>query len=91
MSEEIKETHQLGISERSLDWRIVASAWLVAIIFVLLFGAADALASRHSSASSKSRLVGVVIPQHDPSVPGPEEIAAANWLERAKAEAYSGW
>ena len=29
MSEEIKETHQLGISERSLDWRIVTSAWLV--------------------------------------------------------------
>jgi hypothetical protein len=34
MLEEIERSQELGIAERSLGgWRIVAAAWLVAIIF----------------------------------------------------------
>jgi hypothetical protein len=80
-----------GIAERSPgDWRVVAAAWLAAIMFVLVFTAADALASRHSSPSREPSLAGAQIPRHDPSFPGPDEIAASDWLGRVRAEAYSG-
>ena len=47
MLEEIERAREPGIAERSAGgWRIVAAAWLVAIFLVLLFTAADALASR---------------------------------------------
>jgi hypothetical protein len=72
-------------------WRAVASAWLVAIVFVGLFATAEALASRHSSSPREGSLAGVVIPRHEASVPGPDEVAASGWLERATAEAYSNW
>lgn len=52
MAEEIEEACEPGITARSLgDRRVVAPAWLVAIVLVLLFTAADALASRHSAPS----------------------------------------
>ncbi|HEY2530320.1 MAG TPA: hypothetical protein VGJ20_20680, partial [Xanthobacteraceae bacterium] len=70
---------------------IVAAAWLVAIIYVVLFTAADALASRHEKFSRESSLAGAVIPRHDAGVPGPDEIAASDWLERVRAEAYGGF
>jgi hypothetical protein len=37
----------------------------------------------------KCRISGSIIPQHDSSFPGPDEIAASDWLERVRAEAYS--
>ena len=47
MPEDIEGARELGIAERSAgDWRIVASAWLVAILFVVLFTAGAALAFR---------------------------------------------
>jgi hypothetical protein len=94
MLEEIERAREPGIAERSAGgWRIVAAAWLVAIFLVLLFTAADALASRHKklSLSRGSSLAGTVIPRHDAGVPGPDEIAASDWLERVRAEAYSCW
>jgi hypothetical protein len=91
MMKEIEGGREPGIAERSPgDWRVVAAAWLVAIMFVLVFTAADALASRHSSRSREPSLAGALIPRHDPSFPGPDEIAASDWLGRVRAEAYSG-
>jgi len=82
----------MHIAERSrAGWRIIASAWLVASVFVILFFGMEALASRHNAAPRGQNLAGVVIPRHDPGVVGPDELAASDWEERAKAEAYSGW
>jgi hypothetical protein len=89
---DIEGARGLRIAERSVgDWRIVASAWLVAIVFVVLFVAADALASLRSTSSREASLAGAVIPRHNPSFTGPDEIAASDWLDRVRAEAYSGW
>jgi uncharacterized membrane protein len=39
-----------GVVQRSFGrWRIVTSAWLVMIIFVVLFAGFQALASRHGT------------------------------------------
>lgn len=79
-------------AERSFGgWRAVVSAWLVAIVFVVLFATAEALASLHSSSPREGSLAGSVIPWHELSVPGSDEVAASDWLERARAEAYSNW
>ncbi|HUC09783.1 MAG TPA: hypothetical protein VL985_05065 [Stellaceae bacterium] len=91
---EYPERHcKLGIDDRSVgDWRRLAAAWLVVIMFAMVFAAADALASLHGTHSSgETGIAGAVIPRHDPSFPGPDEIAASDWLERARAEAYCGW
>jgi anti-sigma-K factor RskA len=91
MQEEIERARKLGIAERSLGgWRVVAAAWSVAVIFVVLFATGEALASRHGTSPHEGSLAGAVIPQHDPSVPGSNEMAASDWLERVRAEAYSG-
>ncbi len=85
---EIEGERGWRVAERShRDWRIVASAWVVAIVCVLLFAAADASASRHRAASRQGNLAGAVIPRHDPSFPGPDEVAASDWVERQTAEA----
>jgi len=92
LPEDIEGARELGIAERSAgDWRIVASAWLVAILFLVLFAAAAALASLRITSSHEASLAGAVIPRHDPSFPGPNEIATSDWLNRLRAEAYSGW
>jgi hypothetical protein len=57
------------------DWRVTTAAWLVPILFAGLFGAANALASRHHAAPRKCELAGAVIPHHDPSLPGPDRIS----------------
>lgn len=72
-------------------WRIAVSAWLVAIALAVLFVGAHALASRNSIFPHEDNLAGAVIPHHDPGSAGPDEVAASDWLERAKAEAYTGW
>ena len=80
----------MRIGERSLEgWRIVVSAWLVAIVLVMLLG--EVLASRHSTSPRAESLAGAIIPRHDSGFVGPDEVAASDWEERAKADAYSGW
>ena len=70
MPEDIEGVRELGIAERSAgDWRIVASAWLVAILFVVLFTAAAALASLRSTSSREASLAGAVIPGMIPAFP----------------------
>jgi hypothetical protein len=81
-----------GIGEKFLGgWRIVASAWLIAIIFMGLFAGVEALASFHKPSPREAILAGVMIPRHDSGFVGPGEVAASDWLERARAEAYTGW
>jgi len=85
-------TAEIESAERSVSgWRIVASAWIVAIMVVALFATVGAVASLHSTAPRTPALAGAVIPRHDSSFPGPDEVAASDWLERARAEAYYGW
>ncbi len=62
-----------GLRPRSfVGWRVIASAWAVALLMVFLFGGVQAVASRNESAALQpQRLVGVMIPQHDPSCAGP--------------------
>ena len=92
MLEEIERSNEPGVAERALGgWRTVAAAWLVAIMFLVLFTAADALASRHKKLPRESNLAGAIMPRHDAAVPGPDEIAASDWLARVRAEAYSCW
>ena len=87
MLEEIERVREPDIAERSLGgWRAVAAAWLVAILFVVLFATGDALASRHHKVPRNSAVATAVIPRHDPSAP--DEIAASRWLDRVRAEAY---
>jgi hypothetical protein len=74
-----------------VDWKVTAAAWLVPILFASLLGAADALASRHHGPPAyECQLTGAMIPRHNSSIAGPDEIAASDWLERVRAEAYSG-
>ena len=80
----------LPIAERSVRWRIVVSAWFVAIVFVLLFAGVETLASQHAAPHPAS-LAGAIIPRHDPGFVGPDEVAASDWQQRARAEAYSEW
>jgi hypothetical protein len=81
-----------GVVQRSFGgWRIVTSAWLAMIIFVVLFAGFQALASRHGTSPRAASLSGAVIPRHYPRFFGPDEVAASDWQERAKAEAYSDW
>jgi hypothetical protein len=72
-------------------WSIVASAWLLALVFVVVFAGVEALAGRHRVSPHQPSLTGAVIPRHDPGFAGPDEVAASDWQERARAEAYSGW
>jgi hypothetical protein len=83
----------MGSRRRSFGrWRVVASAWVVTIVFVLLFAGAETLACRHGVSPHESSLAGAIIPRHDSAgYPGPDEIAASDWQERARAEAYSSW
>jgi hypothetical protein len=46
------------------------------------------LAAHHQNAFHEISLAGAKIPRHDLSFPGPDDIAASDWLERVRAEAY---
>jgi hypothetical protein len=84
--------HYLEANTRSVEeWRSIVSAWVIAIALVVLFASAEALASRPEPSPPVSILVGAEIPRHDSATPGPDEIAAADLLARARAEAYSCW
>jgi hypothetical protein len=79
-------------------WRVVAAAWALAVLVVLLFGGVQALASRHSTPTDQQALAGAVIPRHASNCGGPGDFAATapscqvtgDFLERAEAEAEVG-
>jgi hypothetical protein len=97
MPEYIEEMRDLGFAERYLGgWRVIASAWAMAIVIVMMFAGVEALASRHVTPLEHQSLVGAVIPRHDPSCGGPADLAMAatpncpaehESLARAEAEA----
>jgi hypothetical protein len=99
MPEEIEGDPGLRIGERLLGgWRMVASAWLIAMVLVVLFAGVQAMASRHVS-PHRAALVGAMIPRHDPNCSGPAQMAASSpescqtvssAIERAEAS-YYGW
>jgi hypothetical protein len=92
MPDEIECAPAADAAERSAGgWRVIAAAWLVAMFFALLFATADALASRYGLRHQGKDLAGAQIPRHDPSFAGPDEIAASDWLQRVRAEAFSCW
>jgi hypothetical protein len=71
-------------------WRVVASAWAIAILIVLGFGGVQALASRHAASMQHQQLVGAVIPRHDPScdvLPTANCHIVGGILDQAQAEA----
>jgi hypothetical protein len=59
------------------NWRIVVSAWLLVLVFVMLLAAVDAVACRRVGSHSKARFAGTVIPQHEPCA-GPGIPSAVN-------------
>jgi len=101
MPEYIEEEREPGLAERYLGgWRVIASAWAMAVVFVLLFAGVQALASRHVTTPQQQSLVGAVIPRHDPSCAGPGDVTASatpncptvgEALAQAEAEASYGW
>jgi hypothetical protein len=101
MPEYIEEESSRGFAERYLGgWRVIASAWLVAIVFVALFAGVQALASLHGTSPNQATLEGAVIPRHDPSCAGAADLTRPvppscatdlqNGIERAEAS-YYGW
>jgi hypothetical protein len=99
MPEYFDQEPEARVAERSFSgWRVVASAWALAIMVVLLFSGVQALASRHATVPQQSSLVGAVIPRHDSGCAGPGEMtpsgpncrAVADDLARAEAQAEIG-
>jgi hypothetical protein len=88
MFESFDRADSIGVPDESHGWHAIISAWLLAFIFAALFATAGGFASRHYASPRDSRLAGAVIPRHDPSFPGPDDVAASDWLERVRAEAY---
>jgi hypothetical protein len=96
-----KHRRENQYSDRNFGaWRVVVSAWAVAILFVMLFAGVEALASRHCVLPDRAGLAGAVIPRHDsacawPAMPDGSVDdqcgAAQSILDRAQADAYTHW
>jgi hypothetical protein len=54
-------------NRHSSGWRVVVSAWVVVLLLAMLFAGAQALACHRAPAQSQAKLVGAVIPRHDPA------------------------
>jgi hypothetical protein len=101
MSVYIGDERELGFAQRYLGgWRVIASAWAVAIVVLLLFAGMQILPSRHVTVPRPESLVGAVIPRHDPSCAGTGEMTASanpncqflgDALARSEAEAPYGY
>ncbi|MBV8738403.1 MAG: hypothetical protein JO007_14320 [Alphaproteobacteria bacterium] len=80
MPEFFEQESEPGFLQRYLGgWRVIASAWVVAIIVVLAFGGMQAFASRHVTSAhqpswQQQSFVGAMIPRHDPSCGEPNDI-----------------
>ena len=49
-------------------WRVVAAAWAVLLVFVLLLAGVSAMACPRAETHPHRHLASAVIPQHDPCV-----------------------
>lgn len=101
MSERIDSTGGLRIADGSAaGWRVIASAWVVAILAIMLFIGVQALTPRHNVLPRADSFAGAVIPRHDPSCAQLDAAATAatsscpadveSGIERAEAS-YYGW
>jgi hypothetical protein len=90
-----------GPARSSDGWRVVAAAWAVAILLVMLVAAVSGLSSRPASTlRAADDYAGVTIPRHDPNCVGLDAAAAAAssacpadvqaGIARAEAS-YYGW
>jgi hypothetical protein len=78
MPEYIEDQRESSLATRYLGgWRVIVSAWVIAIVVVLLFAGVQALASRHTPSPRQEAMVGVVIPRHDPSCAGSGDVTAS--------------
>ena len=69
---------------RFRNWRIVVSAWVLVLIFVMLLAAVDATACRRGGSRPDGHFAGIVIPQHDPcGGPGIPSAAGLDGCESA--------
>lgn len=99
MPEEFGSVGGLRPAERSFaGWRIIAAAWAVVIVALMLFAGVQALASR-PVVPVPYDYSGVVIPRHDLSCAAPNAETAQNSscqgdidseIERAETS-YYGW
>jgi hypothetical protein len=96
----IEPESEAGFVGRYLGgWRVIASAWAMAVVIVLAFAGVGALASFYDASPSQQELAGAVIPRHDPNCASPVVSPSApqdclneyQLLERAESESYSAW
>jgi hypothetical protein len=95
MPEYIEQQGEVEFRQRFMGgWRVIAAAWAIAMIVVVLFGGVQALASRHSTIPTQQQLAGAMIPRHDSScgvaASAPNCQVTGDFLERAEAEAEAG-
>ena len=95
MPEYIEPQGEAELKQRFLGgWRVVAAAWALATMVVLLFGGVQALASRHVMVPAQQQLAGAIIPRHDSScgvaASAPNCQVTGDFLERVQAEAEAG-
>jgi hypothetical protein len=81
-----REYEPEGTDRQFGGWRVIASAWALVLLFVILFTGAEALACRSGSVHAAKHLAGAVIPQHDPcSGPGVRSTPGPNGCARISA------
>ena len=72
-----------GNEQQSGGWRVVASAWVLVLIFLLLLGGVSAVAGQHGGTAPLGPPAGAVIPQHDPCI-GPG-VPSARGMDGCKS------
>lgn len=70
------------------NWRIIASAWALVLLFMSLLAAVEAVACRAGVSHPKAHLAGAVIPQRDPCV-GPR-IPSATGIDGCQSAPLGG-
>ena len=90
----MENTDQDDAPERLFpSWRVMVSAWVLVVVFVILFTGVEALASRYTASPRHANLAGAVIPRHDPACAGTPsgECATGSSLERVAPYACPLW
>jgi hypothetical protein len=62
---ELYQDAAYGGEPRVPNWRVIASAWAIALLIVVLFAGFDALASWRQPAMAQE--IGAMIPRHNPA------------------------
>jgi hypothetical protein len=92
--ENIEQVWQPERTERVFpSWHVVASAWALVLLLVILFAGVEATASRYAVSQRHANLVGATIPRHDPACAGipSGECGLGSSLEQAAPYGYPLW